>query len=182
MVLFSTFPLSLGQGSRGVPNLFISEISIVIYFFISQSSNGRFAPPNIRLPPLSVVWFTQTRGGMCVCVFRSLREAYVNNHFTAYVSPLWDVKVLYSFVMLIWSFAIFKLELPPGLNNLGNTCYMNATLQCLRSVPELKAAVKRYNIRTAFHAPSPSQQNMPENDDFIAAGTYTLHNLCLSEW
>uniref|UniRef100_A0A8C5ARB4 Ubiquitin carboxyl-terminal hydrolase n=1 Tax=Gadus morhua TaxID=8049 RepID=A0A8C5ARB4_GADMO len=37
-----------------------------------------------------------------------------------------------------------KMELPCGLTNLGNTCYMNATVQCLRSVPELKSALKRY--------------------------------------
>ncbi|GAB6033336.1 Ubiquitin carboxyl-terminal hydrolase 14 [Chamberlinius hualienensis] len=37
-----------------------------------------------------------------------------------------------------------KLKLPAGLNNLGNTCYMNATVQCLRSVPELRDALKRY--------------------------------------
>ncbi|PIA64444.1 hypothetical protein AQUCO_00100136v1 [Aquilegia coerulea] len=35
-----------------------------------------------------------------------------------------------------------------GLYNLGNTCYMNSTIQCLHSVPELKSALTKYPGRT----------------------------------
>ncbi|XP_016109125.1 ubiquitin carboxyl-terminal hydrolase 14-like [Sinocyclocheilus grahami] len=38
------------------------------------------------------------------------------------------------------------MELPCGLTNLGNTCYMNATVQCLRSVPELKDALRSLKV------------------------------------
>lgn len=41
------------------------------------------------------------------------------------------------------------LELPAGLANLGNTCYMNATIQCLRVVPELRKALQRFQGRLA---------------------------------
>ena len=38
---------------------------------------------------------------------------------------------------------------PPGINNMGNTCYMNSTLQCLKAVPEFNQAVQQFNAAQA---------------------------------
>merc|ERR1719398_649082 len=37
------------------------------------------------------------------------------------------------------------MEMPAGLQNLGNTCYLNATVQCLKTVPELRSALTRFS-------------------------------------
>lgn len=58
------------------------------------------------------------------------------------------------------------MDLPAGLTNLGNTCYMSATIQCLKTASELRESLNRYDSKVSLLA---SISNEPSNQSLTAA-------------
>lgn len=58
------------------------------------------------------------------------------------------------------------MDLPAGLTNLGNTCYMSATIQCLKVVPEFRVALKKFDANLSILS---TLTNQPDNESVTAA-------------
>lgn len=73
-------------------------------------------------------------------------------------------------------------KIPAGLENLGNTCYMNATVQCLRKMPELQSALTSLPTPYTFSNFEVAQliQSIDNHDMNVLANQPRIMSSCLA--
>lgn len=73
-------------------------------------------------------------------------------------------------------------KIPAGLGNLGNTCYMNATVQCLRKMPELQSALASLPTPYTFNNLEVAQlmQSIDNHDMSVLANQPRIMSSCLA--
>jgi ubiquitin carboxyl-terminal hydrolase 14 len=69
-----------------------------------------------------------------------------------------------------------QLALPVGLKNLGNTCYMNATIQAMRSIPELQTSLADVYVIFIYFASLMLKSSVRSSSSGIRASLNNLYS------